>query len=279
MKQKTPPTPTLNPAQDSSSAELEKARRIAATDGNAFHARVATYFRRRGWSVLISPYYVDNATSQAREIDLLCERVFPFEMHDEAGSGLYRIQLFVECKYVTPPIVFWFDERDHHRTREWLGEHSPFTRSRHTSLRKHRYISTGTHVAKLFRSPDSHDTIYKGLAQCLGALIQRRGGPPLEGSPDSPDEPLTDVTVQYPLIVCSDTDTPGFYRIDIDDHPSSIVPVPDIFQLEVDYAYTGQQGKITEEYFLVDVVRFRKLDTLLDLLEGEAAEAGLLLGN
>lgn len=266
-----------NPSLDPSSAELETARRIASTDGNTFHARVATYLRQHGWRVLISPYYVDNATGQAREIDLLCERVFPFEMHDEGGSGFYRIQLFVECKYVTNPIVFWFDERDHDRKREWLSQHTPFTRARKTSLHKHRYVNTGTHVAKLFRSPDNHDLIYKGLAQCLGALIQRRGGPRLEESPDG--ERLEDVTVQYPVIICSDTDTPGFYRVDIDSHSSTVGPAADIFQLEVDYAYTGKQGKITEEYFLVDVVRFRKLETLLDLLEGEAVEAGLLLGN
>jgi hypothetical protein len=72
---------STQPQDDRASAELQKARDLAATDGNAFHAKVATHFRQREWRVLISPYYVDNATGQAREVDLLCERLFPTAAH------------------------------------------------------------------------------------------------------------------------------------------------------------------------------------------------------
>jgi hypothetical protein len=86
------------------------------------------------------------------------------------------------------------------------------------------------------------------------------------------------MTVQYPVIVCSDTDTPGFYRTDIEDHPSGVLPAVPMFQLEVDYAYT-RGGGVIEEYFLIDVVRFGRLDLFLELLDREAAEAKLLLGD
>ena len=268
---------------DPTSAELEKVRRVAATDGNAFHAKVARHFKQQHWRALISPYYVDNATGQAREVDLLCERVFPIRFHDENRWGVYRIQLFVECKYLQGPVVFWFDEQDRQRTLWWLDQHTPFKRSNKTSQNKHRYIGTGTHVAKLFRTDrgdhdHGQDPFYKGLAQSLGALIQRRGAPPLEDLPDKYGEPLKVMTVQYPVIVCSDTTTPGFYRTDIEDHPSGVLPMLHTFQLEVDYAYTGRRG-IEEEYFLVDVVRFGKLDVFLESLQREADEATLVLGN
>lgn len=264
---------------DPASTELDQAREIAATSGNAFHAKVATYFRNQGWSVLISPYYVDNATGQAREIDLLCEQLFAFQMHREDDYGIYRVQLFVECKYLPSPAVFWFDQRDHKRTLEWLDQKTPFSRGRTNSHRAHRYISIGTHVAKLFRSADSrenYDPIYKGLAQSLGALIQRRGSPLLGQPPDEHDEPSVDVTVQYPVIVFGGP--AGLYRADIDGDPSSVLPAPQIFQLEVDYAYTHGDG-IAEDYFLIDVLRFGELDSLLGLLDREAKEAIRLLSD
>jgi len=273
-----------NPPDDPASAELQKVRELAAKDGNAFHAKVATYFRQKGWRVLISPYYVDNATGQAREVDLLCERVLPSQSHDEGGYHVYRVQLFIECKYLTGPVVFWFDARDRERTLEWLDTHTPFTRGNAISQGRHRYISTGSHVAKLIRTErgdrtsDNHDPFYKGLTQSLGALIQRRGSPPLEQLPDEYGDPLSEMTVQYPVIVCSGTDTPGFYRTDIEDHPSGVLPMLHMFQLEVDYAYTTRKG-VAEEYFLIDVVRFGQLDLFLQLLDREAAEAQLVLGD
>ena len=258
------------------SAELQQAREIAGTDGNAFHAKVATYFRDRAWSVLISPYYVDNATGQAREIDLLCEQLFSFRLHREDGYGIYRIQLFVECKYLVAPVVFWFDERDQKRTLEWLDQKTPFSWGRTSSHRAHRYINSGTRVAKLFRGgSDSHDPIYKGLAQSLGALIQRRGRPLLDRPTNERGDPAAEVAVQYPVIVCGGD--ANLYRADIGSDPSSVLPAaPQMFQLEVDYAYT-RGDRISEDYFLIDVLRFGELDSLLGLLDREAREAIQLL--
>jgi hypothetical protein len=134
---------TINkPTHDPASVEFEKVRELVGTDGNAFHAKVAMQFRQREWRVLISPYYVDNATGQAREVDLLCERIFPYRMHNDNGWGVYRIQLFVECKFIKGPVMFWFDARDRERTLAWLDMHTPFTRGQGTSQRKHRYINT-----------------------------------------------------------------------------------------------------------------------------------------
>jgi hypothetical protein len=51
---------------------------IIIESGNRFHCEVATFFRDNGWTVLLSPYYVDNATDKVREIDLICEKAWQF---------------------------------------------------------------------------------------------------------------------------------------------------------------------------------------------------------
>jgi hypothetical protein len=45
--------------------------------GNSFHAKVARWFNTHGWHVVVSPYYLDQAQSKARELDLVVEKVWP----------------------------------------------------------------------------------------------------------------------------------------------------------------------------------------------------------
>src|SRR5882724_3658411 len=103
------------------SLELDPFNELVARSGNTFHCEVATYFRANGWSVLLSPYYVDNATGKVREVDLLCEKLWEF--WNDANpkiSRVFRMQLFVECKYIpeNTATVFWFDEGDKKSVRE-----------------------------------------------------------------------------------------------------------------------------------------------------------------
>jgi len=254
--------------------ELEQMRLLANSDGNAFHAKVVTRFREAGWTVLVSPYYVDNATGQVREIDLICESAIPYRL-ESGGTGVLRLQLFVECRYITTPVLFWFDKRDRARSLDWLDQHTPFRKSAPKSLSKHHYLSKGPHVAKLFKSKETQDPICKALVQSVGALIKRRRAQPLQSLDSRLGSIQTQRTVAYPVVVCSDD--PGFYRTDIDG-AGTVVPAPDLFQLEVDYAYTEDE-KARDEYFLIDMVRFKTLDIFLKTLDIEIEEATLLLAS
>jgi hypothetical protein len=49
----------------------QQAENIVKESGNTFQAKVATYFRSMQWNVMLSPYYLDNATDRARELDLV----------------------------------------------------------------------------------------------------------------------------------------------------------------------------------------------------------------
>jgi hypothetical protein len=46
-------------------------------------------------------------------------------------------------------------------------------------------------------------------------------------------------------------------------------PIAENFQLEVDYAYRDLQGNDKNEYFLLDVVDFNKIDDYLKVLESD----------
>lgn len=254
--------------------ELEQMRLLASAGGNAFHAKVVTQFREAGWTVLISPYYVDNASGQVRDIDLICESAIPYRL-GSGGTGVLRLQLFVECRHIAAPVLFWFDKRDRVRSLDWLDQNTPFRKGAPKSLSKHHYLAKGPYVAKLFKSTETPDPICTALVQSVGALIQRRREQPLQSLDSRLGSIQAQRTVTYPVVVCSDE--PGFYRTDIDGS-GAVVPAPDLFQLEVDYAHTVD-GKTRDEYFLIDMVRSKTLDTFLSTLDVEIQEATLLLAN
>jgi hypothetical protein len=111
--------------------------------------------------------------------------------------------------------------------------------------------------------------------QSVGALIQRRRAQPLQSLDSRLGSIRAQRTVAYPVVVCSDE--PGLYRTNLDG-TGAVVPAPDLFQLEVDYAYTADE-KAREEYFLIDMVRSKTLDIFLEALDVEIEAATLLLGN
>ena len=254
--------------------ELEQMRLLASAGGNAFYAKVVTRFRQAGWTVLVSPYHVDSAIGQTHEIDLICESAIPYRLAS-GGTGVLRLQLFVECRYITAPVVFWFDKRDRARSLNWLDQNTPFRKSAPKSLSKHHYLARGPYVAKLFKSKETQDPIRTALVQSVGALIQRRRAQPLQSLDSRLGSIQTQHTVAYPVVVCSDDSR--FYRTDLDG-ADAVVPAPDLFQLEVDYAYAADE-KARDEYFLIDMVRFQAFDIFLKALDIEIEEATLLLAN
>ncbi|MEB3268197.1 MAG: hypothetical protein VKJ09_06635, partial [Leptolyngbya sp.] len=58
-------------------SEHEDVKKLINNSGNKFHAKVASWFARNGWHVIVSPYYMDQFHNKAREIDLVVERLWP----------------------------------------------------------------------------------------------------------------------------------------------------------------------------------------------------------
>jgi hypothetical protein len=239
---------------------------IIRQSGHSFHARVVKLLRDLGWSVIVSPYYSDNFTDKPREIDIIAERPFRYE---HPAFGLYGdvvVQLFIECKYVLAPTVFWFDAKDVERAvariRTDTGWPDP---RRGKGLNQHHYLSSNP-VAKLFSSgsgrSDENEAFSRAINQNLNALVyyRHRGGLVLSHSSSG----KTLGHLAFPIIAVNAFD--NMYSTDMAD--SSIVnPVVEPFQLEVNYAYTDKDRNGHNEYFLIDVVSLAHLTDFLAALD------------
>lgn len=74
---------------------------MAEQIGNSFQCEVANYFKLKGWTVLLSPYYVDPMTDKTRELGMIVERHvdLPPPWEESADYGV-KVRLFIECKYI-----------------------------------------------------------------------------------------------------------------------------------------------------------------------------------
>ena len=92
---------------------LDEIEKIVVESGNSFHCQVTNFLKEKGWQSLVSPYYMDGATNKPREIDLIAEKHWSRERDYGRGeSGALIIKLFIECKYISQPTVFWFSDKD-----------------------------------------------------------------------------------------------------------------------------------------------------------------------
>lgn len=234
--------------------------------GNSFHCRVTNYLREKGWHTLVSPYYMDNATSKPREIDLIAEKSWNYHGRPGRKYGAVIIKLFIECKYIPHANVFWFSDKDVASAKQWVISNTPL-RDNNIFTERHHYLATNLKVAKLFASKKKPNTesevIYKALNQSLNAMVYLRGRQTINRELREQGTPIL-TTVEMPVILCNRfTD---FYRVEMEGQGGP-VPIDDSFQLEVNYAYIDKQKNNRTEYFLIDIVDFEKLDNFLGVLE------------
>ena len=252
---------------------------IVSESGTGFQCKVATAFREEGWKVMLSPYYVDSATGKAREFDLLCEKEV---IWSDAFKQKYHLwlQLFVECKYIAQPVVFWFDTRDSAQAKRWITSNTLF-RSDNGLWDEHHYLQGKAEVAKLFASgtgrQEENDPIYKALAQCLGALTQSDWeGTHTPSALAQVKEGTRYTTLRYPVIVHSGSS--GLHRAEVMSGDGSTTPFGYNFLLEVNYAYFNSKRKRNEqEFFLIDVVNYSELGNFLEALDREIKATKYLL--
>lgn len=247
--------------------DLEEVEEIIKKSGNAFHGKVTASLKEKGWHVLISPYYMDTAADKPREIDLIVEKSWPVVDGFDRPSSTVNLKLFIECKYVPAKTVFWFSDKDMQSTKEWISVHTPLP-PHNTYTEKHHYVSSSPQVAKLFSSNRGNvsfesEPIYKGLNQCLNAMVSLRRKGTIIPERVRGRRPI-DYTIELPVILCDSFR--NFYRVEIDDSRSP-VKIDDCFQLEVNYAYADTSRTHRNEYFLIDVVDFNSLDKFLSLLD------------
>lgn len=243
------------------------------SSGNTFHAKVARWFASDGWSVSISPYYMDQTQQKARELDLVVEKALPIEGSFGDWQGEVAVRLFVECKFLPGYSVFWFTDKDRSAIEKLLCTSGKF-RPDNTCTSKHHYLSSGDRVAKLIASSNARgqesEPFYKALNQSLNGLVSMRKQLPRALSSDRKRGGFQ-VVLDFPVVVCSSFSQ--LYAADFTGTQETCL-VGDNFQLEVQYAYVERSGQSHDELFLLDVVEYERLPQFVNVVYEDARLAG-----
>jgi hypothetical protein len=244
--------------------------------GNTFHAKVARWFQSDGWHIRISPYYMDQTQSKAREIDLVAEKMWPMKDMFGHWRGDVVVRLYVECKFVPSHAVFWFADKDVAAATDLICEFGAFT-SDNRYTQEHHYLSTCPAVAKVFASESNRgqdfEPFYKALNQVLNAQVSMR-----DQSPTIPELVRHRghgqvMVMNYPVVVCSSFEKLFSTKFFVESTPT---PIQDNFQLEVQYAYADSSGQQHDDYFLVDFVEFSRLPGFVLTVAKDAETAAYL---
>jgi len=244
---------------------------IIQKSGNNFHCDVLNYFKEKDWCTLISPYYTDAITDKPREIDIITEKGYKCKDIWGKFHGTINVKLYIECKYISNKVVFWFANKDMDKATDWVINNTHHEKIS-SYAESHHYLKDGK-VAKLFASskqarPENED-IYRALNQCLNAMVYNRRSKSL-----LPGEQKILSTIEYPVIVCNSFN--NFYRLDIEEKKGPD-KINENFQLEVNYAYLDSKKKHVNEYFLIDLIDYNKIDEFLLSLDKDARSINNIL--
>jgi len=252
---------------------------LIKSSGNNFHAKVARWFTDNDWRIVVSPYYMDQTQNKAREIDLVARKLY--DVKDVFGKlqGLVEVRLFVECKYISTHSVCWFADKDKDAATNLVCSGGLFQRI-NSYTERHHYISQCPRVAKLFASAkgnnnSENEPFYKALNQVLNAMTSMRGDPISE--PENKNlQGCKKVLLEFPVVVCNSF--VKMYSVDFDSN-SEPKPIQDNFQLEVSFAYIDGHQSQRNDYFLVDVIEFDKLNHFVDAIDEDARAARALVAD
>ncbi len=254
---------------DRSDAEI--VRELAEKSGNTFHARVVRSLRALGWTVSVSPYYADGSSGKPREIDVVAEKTFPVVKNVFGTvSGSLVARLFMECKYVQQPTLFWVEKQNRDAAMAVLERRTNLT-STNMYSQKHHYLSEPNRkVAKLYASANGEGTeneqMFKALNQTLNAMIGLR-----ETRAVLTDE-WTKFAVDYPVVCCDSFQR--FFETDLDAETAPL-PLTRAILLDVNYAYPTS-GTPRFEQFIVDVVPFDSLPVFDAVVKSDMEIMGFL---
>ncbi len=242
-------------------AKEDPIKELIEKSGNNFHFEVVDFLREHGWEVLVSPYYTDQATDKPREVDLIAEKAFDYCDITRTWKGTVNVRLFIECKYINKPTVFWFDKKDLQKSRIKAIREAGLQEG-NTYTDDHHYIQ-GEKVAKLFASQkdklSENEPMFKAISQCLNGMIARRDRSILKVENSRIPKTVNILkTLVYPIILLKDFKE--VFEVSGDSHKS----LENFFQLEIEYAFMDSLGRgQRNEYYLIDVVDFNYFETFL----------------
>lgn len=251
----------------------DEVNKLIENSGIITHHKVIELLRTKEWNVLISPYYYDNISNSIREIDVIAEKQFSSSGFD--SNHVATVQLFIECKYINKEIVFWFDDKNLDsaalKVEKDTGLEVLHNRYQADALPETFHYLSSSKVAKIYsNNSNREDVIYKAMSQCLNSKIYYdqwfdKVISPKTRTPRSGSEHFIQ---KLPIIICENFS--NLIEVTFENGGYSHTQINDHFQLELNYVYLDKE-KITakQDYFLIDVLNFDKLDVFLDELEKE----------
>jgi len=238
---------------------------------SGFLIETANFLEAQGWTVTISPYYLDSFTGKSREIDLLATKTADVLYGKRIGSATYN--LIIECKdirnndSINNNAVFWFKD-----SAKYEKELSDFVQRHFSDDPKNWYQLKNLHyfgnpdVAFLFESADSgskdreNSSVFKALTQALHSLIYFRA--------DGYGKVHTtghNVRHYLPVVIYRDASN-AVYKV----NGEQVEQVKDNFLLAMNYSYNHPKKETAvSEFFLVDVVRYDLLQGFLDKISND----------
>lgn len=230
-----------------------KVSKIIEKSGHDFHLRVSKKLRDLGWATIDNHYYNDPDSGKAREIDIIATKEYlihkdPFNRFTEK----IIIKLFIECKYINSPTVFWFKNRDLDNAIK-LSKDNEILNDKPDNclndLTKHHYVKRND-VTGQWQS-ENNDIFAEAQHQVLKAMLFFK-----ETGQESYE-------IDYPIIVTNDFNQ--LFRRELP--PQEHKNIVDNFQIEINYAYKNKGNDNIIKYFLIDVVKLEMLEGFIDELE------------
>lgn len=232
---------------------------IIKKSGNDLHWRIGEILNKHSWEVVISPYYTDNVTNKAREIDIIATKKFhiPHRLTDE---DCFALRLFIECKYINVNTVVWTQPKNIPLTKCLLKENINFLTSNveDSEASKYHYLSNKD-VIKTWKSAEG-DLLFEAVNGCLNSLIFNKFY-----RCNSEYFPV----FSLPIIVINSFS--NIHRRIFNDLNKNHEEISDTYQIEVNYSFLDKQKNPVSKDFLIDVVEEKYLENFLTFLETEEA--------
>jgi len=226
--------------------------------GHNLHLEVAELLRSTGWEVEISPYYYDEIANKPREIDIIAKKLIKVrdnpDIPSEPDIDRYKINLFIECKYLDGEIVFWSDETSSDKIKEAINNSILELNINSDDFREnHHYLKhSWRKITKLFETKQkekgsNQDIIFSAFTQAIKALICFR-------------DQKREIGIYYPMVVY---ETKGKNALFSKEKPVGYDLI-DNFLLEINYTHKKLTEPILKtETFLVDFINKDDLDLFL----------------
>mgnify|MGYP001120895606 CR=1 FL=1 len=267
-----------------------------------FHYKIFSYFEKRGWKALFSPYYIDNYTQKPREIDIIAEKFYkilppPFikvnyndlDLTDQQKYlGTFNVRLYIECKSKALNDYKLLFEKPICRNFSVLQRGiNMFFSEMELSYDNLHYFKNN--VVKLFKRSKknkrskNNDYLYDAINQVLHSMIYfenkfKKDGPNVSLISSEERNHLEILyIVSFPVIIVENINATAIRnKSNFNNEVNNNFVTEGIknnFVIEVNYCYHDEINKdFRNKIFYIDVVSYENIEEFLKNIESSLEE-------